>query len=83
MKGKSRHKRKKTRSRLLWIASAVIGVTAVTAAVCVAGIYTKGKDLKTPEEFLTQYMNHIPKQKYHRPPLCRYAFPSVRTRQED
>ena len=28
-KGKSRNKRKKTRSRLLWIAIAVIGIAAV------------------------------------------------------
>ncbi len=33
-KGKSRHKRKK--SRLLWIAIAVIGMAAITVAVCVA-----------------------------------------------
>ena len=37
-KGKSINKRKKTRSRLLWIAIAVIGIAAVTAAVCAAGI---------------------------------------------
>ena len=35
-KGKSRHKRKK--SRLLWIAIAVIGMAAVISAVCVAGM---------------------------------------------
>ena len=32
-KGKSRNKRKKTRSRLLWIAIAVIGIAAVISAV--------------------------------------------------
>lgn len=37
-KGKSRNKRKKTRSRLLWIAIAVIGIAAVISAVCVAAI---------------------------------------------
>ena len=37
-KGKSRNKRKKTRSRLLWIAIAVIGIAAVISAVCVAGM---------------------------------------------
>ena len=37
-KGKSRNRRKKTRSRLLWIAIAVIGIAAVISAVCVAGM---------------------------------------------
>ena len=63
-KGKSRNKRKKTRSRLLWIAIAVIGMAAVTAAVCVAGMFTKGNGWKTPEELLVEYINHIPKQEY-------------------
>ena len=65
MKKKSRNKRKKTRSRLLWIAIAVIGITAVTAAVCVAGmLVTKENTWKTPEELLVEYMGHIPKQEY-------------------
>ena len=37
-KGKSRNRRKKTRSRLLWIAIAVIGIAAVISVVCVAGM---------------------------------------------
>ena len=37
-KGKSRNKRKKTRSRLLWIAIAVIGIAAVISAAWVAGM---------------------------------------------
>ena len=62
-KGKSRHKRKK--SRLLWIAIAVIGMAAVISAVCVAGMLaTKGNVWRTPEELLVEYMNHIPKQEY-------------------
>lgn len=65
MKKKSRNKRKKTRSRLLWIAIAVIGITAVTAAVCVAGmLVTKENTWKTPEELLVEYMGYIPKQEY-------------------
>ena len=64
-KGKSRNKRKKTRSRLLWIASAVIGIAAVISAVCVAGMLaTKGNVWRTPEELLVEYMDHIPKQEY-------------------
>ena len=64
MKGKSRHKRKKTRSRLLWIAIAVIGMAAITAAVCVAGMFKKEDVWKSPEELLDEYMNHIPAQEY-------------------
>ena len=64
-KGKSRNKRKKTRSRLLWIAIAVIGMAAVISAVCVAGMLaTKGNVWRTPEELLVEYMDHIPKQEY-------------------
>ena len=62
-KGKSRHKRKK--SRLLWIAIAVIGMAAVISAVCVAGMLeTKENAWRTPEELLVEYMDHIPKQEY-------------------
>ena len=61
-KGKSRHKRKK--SRLLWIAIAVIGMAAITVAVCVAEMFKKEDVLKTPEERLVEYMNHIPAQEY-------------------
>ena len=64
-KGKSRNKRKKTRSRLLWIAIAVIGIAAVISAVCVAGMLEiKENAWRTPEELLVEYMDHIPKQEY-------------------
>ena len=64
-KGKSRNKRKKTRSRLLWIAIAVIGIAAVISVVCVAGMLaTKENVWRTPEELLVEYMDHIPKQEY-------------------
>ena len=64
-KGKSRNKRKKTRSRLLWIASAAIGIAAVISAVCVAGMLaTKENAWRTPEELLVEYMDYIPKQEY-------------------
>ena len=64
-KGKSRNKRKKTRSRILWIAIAVIGIAAVISAVCVAGMLaTKENAWRTPEELLVEYMDHIPKQEY-------------------
>ena len=64
-KRKSRNKRKKTRSRLLWIAIAVIGIAAVISAVCVAGMLEiKENAWRTPEELLVEYMDHIPKQEY-------------------
>lgn len=64
-KEKNRNKRKKTKSRLLWIAITVLGLAAVTAAVCVAGILeTKENVWRTPEELLVEYMDHIPKQEY-------------------
>ena len=64
-KRKSRNKRKKTRSRLLWIASAAIGIAAVISAVCVAGmIATKKNAWRTQEELLVEYMDHIQKQEY-------------------
>ena len=70
-KGKSRNKRKKTRSRLLWIAIAVIGIAAVISAVCVAGMLaTKENAWKTPEELLVEYMDHIPKQEYKKCMQC-------------
>ena len=64
-KGKSRNRRKKTRSRFLWIAIAVIGIAAVISVVCVAGMLaTKENAWRTPEELLVEYMDHIPKQEY-------------------
>ena len=70
-KRKSRNKRKKTRSRLLWIASAAIGIAAVISAVCVAGmIATKKNAWRTPEELLVEYMDHIPKQEYEECMRC-------------
>ena len=64
MKGKYRQSRKKTSRRLLWIAAAVIAIAAITAAVCVAGIFIKKNKWKTPEELLCEYMNHISEQEY-------------------
>ena len=64
-KGKRRNKRKKTRSRRLWIAIAVIGIAAVIPAVCAAGMLaTRENAWRTPEELLVEYMDHIPKQEY-------------------
>ena len=80
-KGKSRHKRKK--SRLLWIAIAVIGMAAITAAVCVAGMFKKEDVWKTPEELLVEYMNNIPTQEYEQMYAMLHIEASGNVSQED
>ena len=80
-KGKSRHKRKK--SRLLWIAIAVIGMAAITVAVCVAGMFKKEEVWKTPEELLVEYMNHIPAQEYEQMYAMLHIEASGNVSQED
>ena len=83
-KGKSRNRRKKTRSRLLWIAIAVIGIAAVISAVCVAGMLaTKENAWRTPEELLVEYMDHIPKQEYEEIYAMLYIEASGNVSQED
>ena len=83
-KGKSRNKRKKTRSRLLWIAIAVIGIAAVISAVCVAGMLeTKENAWRTPEELLVEYMDHIPKQEYEKMYAMLHIEASGNVSQED
>ena len=78
---KSRHKRKK--SRLLWIAIAVIGMAAITVAVCVAGMFKKEDVWKTPEELLVEYMNHIPAQEYEQMYAMLHIEASGNVSQED
>ena len=80
-KGKSRHKRKK--SRLLWIAIAVIGMAAITVAVCMAGMFKKEEVWKTPEELLVEYMNHIPAQEYEQMYAMLHIEASGNVSQED
>ena len=80
-KGKSRHKRKK--SRLLWIVIAVIGMAAITVAVCVAGMFKKEEVWKTPEELLVEYMNHIPAQEYEQMYAMLHIEASGNVSQED
>lgn len=80
-KGKSRHKRKI--SRLLWIAIAVIGMAAITVAVCVAGMFKKEDVWKTPEELLVEYMNHIPAQEYEQMYVMLHIEASGNVSQED
>ena len=80
-KGKSRHKRKK--SRLLWIAIAVIGMAAITVAVCVAEMFKKEDVWKTPEELLVEYMNHIPVKEYEQMYAMLHIEASGNVSQED
>ena len=80
-KGKSRHKRKK--SRLLWIAIAVIGMAVITVAVCVAEMFKKEDVWKTPEELLVEYMNHIPAQEYEQMYAMLHIEASGNVSQED
>lgn len=83
-KGKSRNRRNKTRKRLLWIVSAVIGIAAVTAAVCAAGmLMTKRNTWKMPEELLVEYMNHIPEQEYEEMYAMLHIEASENVSQED
>ena len=80
-KGKSKYKRKK--SRLLWIAIAVIGMAAITVAVCMAGMFKKEEVWKTPEELLVEYMNHIPAQEYEQMYAMLHIEASGNVSQED
>lgn len=64
MKGKSRHIRKKKRSKLLWIAIAAIGTVTIATVICVTVFLTKENNWKKPEELLIEYMDYIPEQEY-------------------
>lgn len=62
MKRTSRSRRKYR--RLLWIWIVFIGAVAIGITLCVAGFLKKANDWKSPEELLTEYMNHIPNGEY-------------------
>ena len=84
MKGKNGHKRKKTKSRLLWIMIVVIGMVAVTAVVVwVVGMFAKRNEWKTPEELLSEYMAHIPKKEYEQMYAMLHVEASGNISQED
>ena len=67
----------------LWIAIAVIGMAAITVAVCVAGMFKKEDVWKTPEELLVEYMNHIPAQEYEQMYAMLHIEASGNVSQED
>lgn len=64
MKGKSRHIRKKKRSKLLWIAISAIGTVTIATVICMTVFLTKENNWKKPEELLIEYMDYIPEQEY-------------------
>ncbi len=68
MRGNNRSRRKKKKSKFLWIFVALIGIVTIGAVVLAIGLYMSGDDkshgVKTPEELLTLYMSHIPEKKY-------------------
>ena len=77
------YEERKKQSRLLWIAIAVIGMAAITVAVCVAGMFKKEEVWKTPEELLVEYMNHIPAQEYEQMYAMLHIEASGNVSQED
>ena len=69
MRDKNRSRRKKKKSKSVWIIVALIGAAAIGIAVIavIVGLRMhtdKSNVLKTPEELLTIYMNHIPEKEY-------------------
>lgn len=64
MEGKSRHKRRKRRSRLPKLAVVVMGAVIIGVAIYVTGFYDRPIARTSPEELLAEYMNHIPAQEY-------------------
>ncbi len=67
MKG-YRSRRKKKKSKFLWIFVTLTGTVMIGAVVFAIGLYksgaSKSRDVKTPEELLTIYMNYIPDKRY-------------------
>lgn len=64
MKGKSRRKQKKKRSKGLLTAGAAIVTFALGAGICIIGFLLKGNARKTPDELLVSYMAHITEAEY-------------------
>ena len=58
-------------------------MAAITAAVCVAGMFKKEDVWKTPEELLVEYMNHIPAQEYEQMYAMLHIEASGNVSQED
>lgn len=64
MKGKSRRKQKKRRSKGLLTAGAALVTFALGAGICIIGFLLKGNARKTPDELLVSYMAHITEAEY-------------------
>lgn len=64
MKGKSRRKQKRRRSKGLLMAGTAIVIFALGAGICAIGFLFKGNERKTPDELLVSYMAHITEAEY-------------------
>lgn len=77
---KRQNRRKKKRNKVLWIAASVTGLAVIGTAVFAAGFYgrengpgigrkaeeraEKQAGQSSPQEFVIEYMDHIPRQEY-------------------
>lgn len=71
-----KNRRTKKRNKVLWIAASVTGLAVIGTAVFAAGFYgrtsghgsgkkaEKKMDQISPQEFVIEYMDHIPQQEY-------------------
>ena len=64
MKGTHRRKRKKRKTKLLFLTVFVTGVAAILTAIYSMRFFHKKNTWKNPEELLVSYMSHIPKKEY-------------------
>lgn len=68
MKGKSRRRRRRKKSKVMFLSLivSVIVLGAITIGIVLYGIGLGSNEdvTKSPEEFLVEYMDHIPKQEY-------------------
>lgn len=79
---KRQNRRKKKRNKVLWIAASVTGLAVIGTAVFAAGFYgrengpgigrkaeeraEKQAGQSSPQEFVIEYMDHIPRQEYNK-----------------
>ena len=68
MKGKSRRKRRRKKSKVVFlsliVSVAVLGTIAIGITLYGIGLGSNEDVTKSPEKFLVEYMDHIPKQEY-------------------
>ena len=66
MKRKSRRKRRRKNRKTMFLTAAVIVLGTITIGIAIYGAAFGSKEdaIKSPEELLVEYMDHIPKQEY-------------------